>query len=89
MENKNLKEIVQTFLSKDSSPGELFNASRELADFFAKFSSISTQDNHLQSKDSTHTNLDSGVAISPLDAAICINEYLRTTKYIESFTSSI
>jgi hypothetical protein len=31
--------------------------------------------------DSKHTYLESGVAISPLDAAICTNEYMETTKY--------
>lgn len=84
-----INEITQVFLNKDSSHKELFDASRDLAEFFGEISSISTKDNHLESNDSTHTNLKTGVAISPLDAAICINEYMRTTKYIRGVFDAI
>ncbi len=82
MENNELNKLVEIFLNKDSSHGELFDASRNLGSLFAKFSNISTSDSHVYSQDSSHTNLSSGVALSPLDAAICINEYMRTTKYM-------
>ncbi|XOB61223.1 hypothetical protein ACMC56_11475 [Campylobacterota bacterium DY0563] len=84
-----LKDIVQVILNKNSSYGDLFDASRNLGNFFAKFSFISTKDNHNESYDSTHTTLSSGVAISPLDAAICINEYMRTTKYIRGIYDAL
>lgn len=81
-DNLKLETLVKILLKKGSSHGELLNSARGLSDFFEKFSAVSTKDRHYESNDSIHTYLSSGVAISPLDAAICTNEYLRTTKYI-------
>lgn len=85
-----LKDIVQTLLNKRSYPGELLDTSKALSEFFEKFSHISTKNIHCEiQKDGEHTYLDSGVAISPLDAAICTNEYLRTAKYIRGVYEGI
>jgi predicted RNA methylase len=84
-----LQLIVQTLLNPDANPGELLNAARNLSEFFEQFSSVSTHDTHFESKDSTHTYLKSGIAISPLDAAICTNEYMRTAKYLRGIYAAI
>lgn len=89
MDNMNLKNLVKTFLDKDRSYGELLNSARGLSEFFENFSPISTKEVHYKSNDSTHTYLSSGVAISPLDAAICTNEYMRTTKYIRGVYAAV
>lgn len=90
MKNKDLNKIVKTFLNKDSSNQELFSASRDLGTFFENFSHLSTEDSHFEvGNDSVHSNLNSGVAISPLDAAICINEHMRTTKYMRGVYDAI
>lgn len=85
-----LKNITQILLNKDSYHSELLNAAKSLADFFENYSSISTKSSHYElENDSKPTYLDSGVAISPLDAAICTNEYMRTTKYLRGIFEAI
>lgn len=82
MNSRSLENIVKVLLNNNSSHGELLDSARGLSEFFENFSSVSTKDSHFESNDSTHTFLNSGVAISPLDAAICTNEYMRTVKYL-------
>ena len=80
-----LTKITQTLLDKNASHGELLRVVHELSAFFEQYSFISTKMSRYElSKDAIHTYLDSGIAISPLDAAICTHEYLRTAKYIRA-----
>lgn len=90
MKNRELKNLVSILLNKDSYHDELLNATKLLSEFFESFSDISTKSSHLElEEDSNHIYLDLGVAISPLDAAICTNEYMRTTKYIRGVYEAI
>jgi len=90
MKNKELEEITQILLNKDSTHIDLLNTSRGLAEFFEHFSHVSTKISHYEAQgEEKHTYLDSGIAISPLDAAICTNEYMRTTKYIRGVYEAI
>jgi len=88
--NEKLRDIVDVVLDKESEHFELLNAAKSLSGFFEKYSDISTHTTHSSDvPDTQHTFLDSGVAISPLDAAICTNEYMRTTKYIRGIFEAI
>ncbi len=90
MKNRELKNLVSILLNKDSYHDELLNTTKLLSEFFESFSDISTKSSHLElEEDSNHIYLDLGVAISPLDAAICTNEYMRTTKYIRGVYEAI
>jgi len=87
---KKLKKIVTTILDKESEHFELLNAVRSLSDFFGSYSLISTGMAHSDNiQETQHSYLSSGLAISPLDAAICTNEYMRTTKYIRGVYEAI
>lgn len=85
-----LKNIVNIILDKSSEHFELLDAVKNLSGFFEYYSDISTSMSHFNTQEgATHTYLNSGVAISPLDAAICTNEYMRTTKYIRGIFEAI
>jgi predicted RNA methylase len=88
--NKGLKNIADVLLNQNSYEKELLDASHQLASFFESFSSISTNMQHYEAKeDGEHILLDSGIAISPLDAAICTKEYKRTTLYIRGIFEAL
>lgn len=84
-----LKQITTTLLDEESEHYELLEATKALTAFFEKFSSVSTRTAHYECEDASHTYLESGVAISPLDAAICTHEYLRTCKYLKGVQEAI
>ncbi len=82
-ERDELVKLTETLLNRDATHAQLLNAARSLSEFFERFSPISTRaDRSKLGDDATHTYLSSGIAISPLDAAICTNEYMRTAKYL-------
>lgn len=87
--NSNLEDIIKVILDKNSSTMQLMKVSKDLLDFFDQFSGLKNI-NHLNLKDLTQsTLLDSGVAISPPEAASCIAEYMRTTKFLRGVYEAI
>ncbi|NOR58970.1 MAG: hypothetical protein GQ474_10655, partial [Sulfurimonas sp.] len=70
--HQELKNISEILLNKASEHFELLEATKALSSFFERYSAVSTHMTHSSTvADTQHSFLASGVAISPLDAAIC------------------
>ena len=82
-----LNEILKIFLNEDSYPGELRTASFDLFDLFSEITNI--KDDSRSQSETDPIYLYCGKAIAPLNAAQCIREYLRTTKFIRGIYYAI
>ncbi len=81
-----LKTIIDILINKKSTDTNLFKASLLLSVFFQNC--LPTPIIHLN-KQTQDTFMDSGVALSASNAADCINDYMRTTKYIRAVFDAI
>ena len=87
---KELKEIATILLDTNAQHFELLDAAKALAAFFSKLSAIDVSMSHIDAQENgKNTHLQSGIAISPLDAAICTREYMRTSKYLRGVFAAI
>ncbi len=82
-----LKEIVDEFLSKENNLGKLFKMARNYYTILAEITEVSDASDN--PADDEITFLNSGKAISPKDAARCVLEFARTTKFLQGLYSAI
>ena len=82
-----LEEITQTLLDSASEHGVLRDACVQMHELLTTVCGI--DDRSEVSTDTHHTDLPNGKAISPVDAARCVLDYMRTTKFIRGVRDAI
>lgn len=82
-----LKRITQTLLDPAADPGALRNGSIEMHELFSRICGMDPEGT--AGDDSRETFLPAGKAISPQDAARCVLDYVRTTKFLRGVRAAI
>lgn len=78
---------ARILLADESYPGELLAATHALRDEFSRITGVRDQDSG--GSDGDHTVIASGTAISPVDAARCLVDFARTTKFLRAVRAAI
>lgn len=86
MHKKQLLAISQGIINSNGINDELFYATL-LSDFFTKLTTNTNQP--FQKKKLTETCIPGGIALSSAEAAACLNDYLRTVRFIKGTYSAI
>jgi hypothetical protein len=81
MYREKLINISKCIIASKSSREEI-QAAKDLSDFFSQF--FLHEDEMPQQTKHTETIIPGGVALSPSDAAICLDDYLRTSRFIKA-----
>jgi hypothetical protein len=81
-----LKEITEKLL-REENPGALKTASEELYSLFSSITAIN--DASTVTDDETETLLAHGKALSPKDAARCVLDFARTTKFLRGVHAAV
>jgi len=79
MYHAQLLAISERIITSATS-GEEIQCAKQLSDFFAQFN-LENDETQLQKK--TETIIQGGVALSFAEAAVCLNDYLRTVRFIK------
>ena len=82
-----LKRITQTLLDPAADPGALRDGTIEMHELFSGICGMDPDGT--ASDDSRETLLPAGKAISPQDAARCVLDYARTTKFLRGVRAAI
>lgn len=81
-----LRKLSDRILA-DATPGELFSACRSLYDLFVELTSVSGESE--VPDDAEQTELNSGQALSPRDAARCVLDFARTSMFLRGVNVAI
>ncbi len=82
-----LKDITRELLFRNDHPGKLLEAAKMLYDLFSEISGV--MDNSENPADFHEIFLANGKAISPLEAARCILDFARTSKFLRGICAAI
>lgn len=82
-----LKKISAGILFSGEDFGRIYSACQELYDFFSELTGI--DDSSADARDQAETITANGKAISPLDAARCVLDIARTTKFLRGVDAAI
>ncbi len=82
-----LKSLADVLLSPRAERGRLRAAAAELYSLFSSVVGVGDGSNH--PNDSEETWLASGKAISPRDAARCVLDYRRTSKFLRGLHAAV
>lgn len=82
-----LEESTNVLLDPDAYPGELLAAAQRMYDLFSKLTHV--DDHSTNPADDIETLLQDGKAISPKDAARCLLDFDRTTKFLRGIEAGI
>lgn len=86
MHKKQLQNISQYIINSSSINDELLHT-KLLSDFLTAL--VKDIDEPLQQKKFTETFIPGGIALSSEDAAVCLDDYLRTARFIKGTYSAI
>ena len=81
-----LKQLTERLVSSDS-PGELRTAANELHSLLSEAGDFN--DNSSDAADTNETMLPAGKAISPKDAARCVLDFARTSKFLKGVHAAV
>lgn len=84
---QHLRSVTDALLSPQNSPGNLLKAAAQLHQLFSDISGVN--DDSGDPADSRENFLPNGKAISPKDAARCVLDYARTSKFLRGIHSAI
>ncbi len=82
-----LRRITRTLLDPAADPGALRDSTIEMHTLLSRICGMDPDDPG--SDDSSHTFLPAGKALSPHDAARCVFDYARTTKFLRGIRAAI
>lgn len=82
-----LLESTDALLHPDTIPGELLASAQRLYDLFSELTQLNDQS--VNPEDDVETLLRDGTAISPKEAARCLLDYDRTTKFLRGIEAGI
>lgn len=78
---------ITTGLLHSKSMKEEVKAVQALSEFFSRLTAH--EDNHLQDLSDSETIVSGGLALSALDAAVCVDDYLRTARFIKGIYAAL
>ena len=82
-----LQQIIKDLLFLENNPGKLREVANEYYSFLSDIAEIS--DKSLAPEDQNETLTKGGKAISPRDAALCVLDFARTSKFVRGIHAAI